>query len=1423
MQRIKFTMQDGTGSSKFMTLDGVVPLMQHIGAIASDFGIKEDQLCLVLATIVLPHPPIIFNDLLETEANFMVGVGIAQMPGSAATANSGAAPSTLLISASNALTAGAALPELDPAQSLLQQGVRTGAHIYVIRRKRSLMNKLLGRRKSVLPSASKDKALSADALATAPTHHSSGHLLTPSGVVPSFNSPSRFARHSISFLLKLISCIEATASASLDLFSRDYSMPFLLAYKTFLDSTSTPFADLDLFGDGSALGALFRHCLASMSPKLLDPIASDLTGLYEMLSVSMHATQLSAHITSSLARLGAEERSLITSWAHLCHDVTELEALNGYTSEVLANIFSPLLLTLEESKLGDSPEQPARTRICSSKINPALTYIIQNPLTTGETPFKKRSKKDKRLRKAPSYVSSNGTSTPAGTRPTNASGADGTELSTSTSTSATSSTGKKKDKSISSGASSASPAPAQKSAAASSGAQSAAGAKSVTNSTSGGDESTDVAAANAQLISQSNTPMFMVADFAWTPSTEGDLVLRKGDILQVLVADPQGWYVGKLLTAAGHSVGVFPSTYCSVITKKEVSSLLKLEELSLFESDDASSDDSSSSVSTSSLYQHLVAARMGGSAGTSVLGITNTGMASPSSPTLVPPGPYFPLPHSKHSPTVNTRSSISPLASPGEPAPSALNPSTPKSPSKHTSPSHTTTNAVAVVEIALESRNSASSLDSASSGTSNNSKPTNKLALSSVAIPNPSSAATFIPPLSLAGTDATPGSISGRSADLSPSSSASIHEAPGNSSPGSVGSAHGARSLVVSDLPRNKDIIRSYSVSSVQVRSDELSSPTNSEPIVSLQPARQSATIQDLRKEETASFTSESEHHGSSPRSLSRPSSQQSLNAGKNSNSSNTEPPRGVVAGWSGKSPSVSDSPTMAGFMRPGFTPITPSTLGSESVKPIKVSQEAERHSRSFPVPPGKGRSSGHLSGEVSSLRQATPSPPPDADAESAARRSVSVSKLPLESIGSSAGASSRGHSMDQSKDRFSLDQPRENNVSPSSTASLGHLPTSAPPLERPPIRRGVSSSSSTHPYTGSTKHRASLPDPILAPLASTGDFFGMSPRTATGEVMSPNFTDRPNHGHYSVSGASNAPRIPLSSSFRPDHGSSWASWAPQRHAAPNKSSRRASGPRSPRTDMASPSLGRTLSPSSSSRNSPRGLLGPNSATQHHSEDELERRTQEVHQLQGNIFALEEFNKVMQNTITEQEMAIERLNRELQLLKVAHNMGVGVSASGSLSVSGNSISPGNQGNETNDTSSVQGDDEQPAKQQPRLMRKRPSRRISTLPDSTLTAAVVSQGGPPTAPSSPTSSTTSIFNASSGPDPMPTLLSSTGSSSSTSSGSSAAAPTSNTPPAPSSSSSPFSPNATSTVTMQAAALIFAVAFLLWVLQPLILAH
>jgi hypothetical protein len=700
MQRIRLSTQEGPGVNKFMTLDGVVPVAQLAGIIANEFGLKDDQLALSLQSIVCPHPAIIFNDLMETEANFMVNVGVAQMPNSNGSPRSGVSPSSpnpLLISSSNTLQTNAYPIELDFSQSLFQQGVRSGAHLFVIRRKRSLMNKLLGRRKSLLPSSSKDKALQADMNAVLSSSPGSGSVSSTSsppptaphsGGLPIYNVPSRFSRGSHTFLFRLVQCIEATSSACLDLFSHDYSPAFLLAYKTLLDSTSSQStSEIEHFGDGSALGALLRHCLASMSPKLCEPIQAELLILSEQLvSQTTHHT---SQFTNILGKLGQDEKVVLNAWAHLCHDVAELEALNGYTNELLASIFAPLLANVEERAVGvvstkasgsptsSSPPPSPQTASKHSpfgQITSVLSHLIDSPQLTGDSPFKKRSKKEKRLRK---LTSSSAIPHPGSSSPSPGSGKHlatsgesdhrssslenvrrsvdtaGSSSPSSQSPSATAAITKKssgsnvkggggggggggsatemnssgiygnaarEEAASGSGKNSSDLHPVGDSSNASSSTNddsittTSTTATTTTNATSTNTTTTssarDVAAANNQLVATTTTT-FMVADFSWTPSVDGDLELHKGDILQVLVADPQGWYVGKLLNVHGNPVGVFPSTYCSTISKKDVSSLLKLEDLSLFESDDASSDDSSSSFSASSLYQHLVAARMG--------------------------------------------------------------------------------------------------------------------------------------------------------------------------------------------------------------------------------------------------------------------------------------------------------------------------------------------------------------------------------------------------------------------------------------------------------------------------------------------------------------------------------------------------------------------------------------------------------------------------------------------------------------------------------------------------------------------------------------------------------------------------------------------------------------------------------------------
>lgn len=1462
-----------------MNLDGVVPLIQHLGTIASDFGIKEDQLTLVLTSIVCPHPPIIFNDLLETEANFVVSAGIAQMPRAASTTNAGDS----LISPSHTLANGAAMTELDPSQSLLQQGVRSGAQVQVIRRKRSILNKLLGgsRRKSLHPATSKDKdkSGSSDSLPSSPGSSPSSPSLAASLADAHYNSQSRFSRSSVPFLIKLVYAIEGTCSAALDLFTKDFSMSFLLAYKTLLDSTDKPYNELELFGDGSALGALLRHCLSSMSPKLLDPIAFELTVFADFLAASGSGSTLptsaSAQIATFLNKLGSDERTLLTAWAHLCHEIVDLEALNGYTPERLAQVFAPLFISPEHTPETSSEAHPRVDQRCA-KISVTLTAFIATPAAVGESPFKKRSKKDKRLKKNSSYIHPHTSSSSAlgRERAATVTGAEsdysrsGNDLSTSTSTGSSS---KKKDKSSSHSASRATiaggvipPSKDNKQAAKSSSeVKSSPGSKastasfasdepgsphnltrSETVSESAGphEQSEDVVAANANLLAQTGSNIFMIADFPWVPTMEGDLELRKGDVILVLVSDPQGWNVGRLLTAPGNPVGAFPSTYCSVISKKDVSSVLQLEDLSLFESDDASSDDSSSSVSTSSLYQHLVASRLASTSTTSPMGITSAHWAATSTPTTSTSPTTRQSPRSMHT---------TPLPSPGEAAPSALSPKSPTSTTKRSpSPSPATAPTAApetapqpvivdIVARALESANSGSSIDSGSSSQTSNSR--SKLAASSVAIPNPSSAATFIPPLSLSGgVSIVPGPDSGKSHDLhqhignsSPASNAG--DAIGSASPGSSGV--NVRSLIVSDLPRERELQKSYSVSTVQSRSDEITSPLNSEPIISLQPASNSATIQDMQRPGTP----DRPRRGSISRSFSQPASQHS-------------PSKSIITTHTSRNEDRNsyqrpDSPSGSRKRMSGVI-----GSGSETVQPIKPSAEAERHSKTYPVPPPKGGR--HRSVNIDQA----PSSPHSNDGSPLDRRSAPIKKLPLDTISS-------GEHLGDHMSASSGDQ----GTSPGSTSSsLGHAYGN--PLDRSKPPRTIASSVGR----AGSKHRASLPDPILAPLASNGDFLNLSPRTATGEVMQlqpGTSSERNSFGVTSPVAGSKVPRIPLSSSFRHDHSStSWASWTPQRGQPPqSKIHRRLSGPRSPRTHDPL-ALGRVLSPSGSSRNSPRdrSLLGVQGAPH---EEELERRTQEVHQLQGNIFALEEFNKVMQNTIAEQEMAIERLNRELELLKVAHSMsilnnstnrslaasnnnlgssGAGI-GSGSVSVlSSNSNSGTLSRAEMMDGSADVGAEDQDApKQQPPRPRKRPSRRISTIPD---TASSTTSGGTPIlsgsapgsppAPASPTSSsspaivtlpsalsdstsTTSVTSATiiTGPIstpsiPLPAPLATSASNLATSSTVLPPSPSSSPAPSAATAAQVAAPSAGNNITIQAAALVFAIAFLLWVVQPLI---
>lgn len=176
-------------------------------------------------------------------------------------------------------------------------------------------------------------------------------------------------------------------------------------------------------------------------------------------------------------------------------------------------------------------------------------------------------------------------------------------------------------------------------------------------------------------------------------------------------------------------------------------------------------------------------------------------------------------------------------------------------------------------------------------------------------------------------------------------------------------------------------------------------------------------------------------------------------------------------------------------------------------------------------------------------------------------------------------------------------------------------------------------------------------------------------------------------------------------------------------------------------------------------------------------DSELERKTAENIVLQSKLFALEESNKVMRDTVTEQELAIERLTRELELLKEGHMAMMSQKQSDdeldfSLDSSFETVEASTPANTTNTS----------------LHRRKPSRRRTRGPDSSNTVQEAALNS-------------TAANASTTPPSATPKLAGQSSSSSLQS-----VPPMTFPPM-----------------IQAALLMLALAFLLWALQPVIITH
>lgn len=1382
LQRIKLTTQDGSGTSKFMSLDAVVPITQLLGTISSQFGIKEEQIGLTLQTIVCPHPSIIFNDLIESESRLFTTVGIAQNPNISNLSRAPSSPSSgssVVICSSNSLPPSSTPIELDLTMSLFQQGVRSGAHLTVIRRKRSLMNKL---RRSLLPSSSKDKALTADlnaALALGSTTPNSATTSpTSTSPAPVYNTPSRFSRSSTSFLLRLVQQIEASSLTTPNLFSRDHSPQFLLAYKLFMDTISSSTSDHDFYSDGTALGALLRHCLTSMSPKLLEPIQADLCPLADQLPVvsNQPSSVITTHISQQLSHLETDEKTLFNHLIHLLHELSTTEATSGYSPSTLASIFVPLLAQVEANPPSPTPSPPASPRDFSKhnalgRLSAIMAFLIESPGACGESPFKKRSKRDRKMRKlssSPSIVQPSSPSSPSGGKLAPSSGESEQSASSpdsvrkgfdrSSSFRSTNLT-KKSSNSNLSGTNTSSGMPSSHSGEE----RSSNGAKNPKNAATSPDSNASSSATDDSSKEPSSGPIplstptgntFMVADFAWTPTMDGDLELHKGDILQVLVTDPQGWYVGKLLNVPGNPIGVFPSTYCSHVSKREITSLLKLEDISLFESDDASSDDSSSSFSTSSLYQHLVQARMGNSSY-----LPSTGTVSPTStPSIF--NPAHSLSYSLQS-TTPTSSRRADSQSPSE---------------AHSTPFR---------EV---------SVDLPSQPPVPLSPPTKAKAPPKTSPKKPPKGASIVAKVK-------------KQQELNPALK-SIE------SPLSASSAHVPHTT---NVEAREPAVRSLSNSVIQAKSDKVVSPTNSEPIVTLRHLSMHATILDAKKMETPTGGREGEQKPEISLTSGSTASSELIPAG-----TLYDDDQSVPSHWSGrKSASETDSTELVGDSFntnltstsasstdsiqavPSSTSPTASNLsslallniglGSESVKPIKYSPAAYAHSKVFPIPPGKPPLTGY--------RMVEPANTPSGETS----KTISDPHVgPYVPSGRPATVSTYS-------------------TGPSGTMPSGNTGAQAGSASGQDRTNGTGSSGPQKTTSPGAKTRTSLPDPILAPL----DISNARP--------GPNETYFQNSESPSPGNRPKQPRGPLSSSLRHD-----ASYGPK-----TALQRRLSGPRSPRSDFPAMATMRTWSPTSSAHGSPRdsNASGSNRASINNL-DELERRSEEVHALQGNIFALEAFNRHMHNTIAEQEMAIERLTRELELLKSAHALGFGASsAGGSGSGSGNALlsgrsndlegdsceqAAGGSDDETNSgephslsgtsMSSSAGSNTVRPQNAPVRLRKRPSRRISAISSNTESASVSTT-------SLASSSTSLNTQASNHPTAGPTSVAApiSASASHAHSGTASAGshsptsqhrnPTAHLPPA-----APQQPAAAIPLTIQLAILVFAIALLLWVIQP-----
>lgn len=878
-------------------------------------------------------------------------------------------------------------------------------------------------------------------------------------------------------------------------------------------------------------------------------------------------------------------------------------------------------------------------------------------------------------------------------------------------------------------------------------------------SSSATDDSTKEGTNGQTPLAAPTSNTFMVADFAWSPTMEGDLELHKGDLLQVLVTDPQGWYVGKLLNVPGNPIGVFPSTYCSTLSKREVSNLLKLEDMSLFESDDASSDDSSSSFSTSSLYQHLVAARMASSSFQATPGT----ISPTSTPSLF--NPAHSLSH-----TLNSNSN----------------------PTLRNFPTAIPYDTVQVSLSSLKSSSSASSdlssAQSASSSPSSASKGANR-----AAAPEGVPKAYPVSPASPKHHRSASPSLAKVSCD-DPLDYASSALPP-----------HIQRHVL-------EPASRSFSNSLIQAKSDQISSPTHSEPIVALLPSQPSATILDSTQPtspnspaaDTSTETTQPPLRPSKSDSTAPDMAPNTTQKGNRDGEHQVTPettPKLNSEPEASRPGSESSDPLKDSTVSIASTSGKPTTtnhllnvgLGSESVKPIKYSAAAYAHSKAFPVPPPKGTGA--------SSRSMTQS-----------KHETENSGEPLEGVQSLYTASGRPATVST----FTSNQLETYSTGVRETGDRMSSATSRDSKSTAPGIVHV-----TGLANSGSKLRTSLPDPILTPLDimthTRGPTSELQGGNTTNESLSP--SGRPKHLRGPLSSS-----IQHNSSMGGVSGGVWFGIGAKNAASLQ---RRLSGPHSPRSDLSPVHAIRHWSPTSSSHVSPRegAIRGGTNV------EDLDRKSQEIHSLQGNIFALESFNRHMHNTITEQEMAIERLTRELELLKAAHAMGFGASpAVGGISDSLNGIegdgeltpaAASDDEGATNTTMDVPATKHNP----PVRLRKRPSRRISAVSSSSISSEptlssssynqIVGSGNS-------ASSGALVSSASVGPLPSASPLVATAQGTPTPTPSTSPSPAPNptsatSPPPPPPPVLPATPLAIP-LTIQIAILVLALSFLLWVLQP-----